>query len=967
MTLQRLSSTTQMFLAAIIFAAATAAIPRISFAGTEPAESTTADRHDRAQQALDRQQSLFIENRGQWDPDAKFLLQSGGLNLWITSHGMVYDLFTIERNRQRSDAATASNIAGSSTTEQVRRGHIVRMTFEGRSFTTDVKGEQKQPGYYNYLIGNDPSRWTTNVPLYSVARIEHLYQGIDAVFYVDNGRPRYDLVIAAGADPSVVRMRLEGAGAVNVNADGDLVMATSMGTLEQRGLFAYQEVEGAKQQVPCSFVVSRKGEVCFAVGAYDRTRPLIVDPLAYSTFLGGNKNDVGNDITVDAAGNAYVTGYTDKATGAQIPYPTSAGAYQTTNNGNADVFVTKLNPAGSAIVYSTFIGGQNDDHGNAIAIDASGNAYITGYTLNVSAGTFYPTTAGAFQTVYNGGDEVFVTKLNTTGTALVYSTLLGGNSEDHGNGIAVDASGNAYVTGYTAKTVSAPFFPTTAGAFQTAYIDGDEVFVTKLNTTGSALIYSTYIAGSNRTRGNDIAIDASGNAYITGFSAFVGSPGIPYPTTAGAFQTVYTGSDEVFVTKLNSSGTSLLYSTFIGGSNSDQGNAIAIDASGNAYVTGITANVGGSGTAYPTTAGAYDQTYNGLDEVFVSKVNSTGSSLLYSTLIGSARSDVSNDIAVDASGNAYITGSTPFDAVDPYPTTSGAFDETHNGGSDVFVSKLSPGGNLLLYSTYIGGAGDDAGNGIALDAALNVYITGFSDEASPNYPTTAGAYATAHSTGTSTITDGFVTKLGLPLDFTLPVELTGFNLSASNHIVTVGWRTASEVNNMGFEVQRASEYDTLFRPIASYLTHSGLVGLGTNSSGKSYTLVDEVSAPGLYRYRLVDVSTDGIRTAHTYKSIRIEAEPDSPVELSGLRLLSIAPNPVNDELQVSFTLPKEMTVTMEFYTTDGRRIPVPIEGRTYVAGTHSEHITTSGLVAGVYMLRLEAGGHTRVQRFVVVR
>jgi len=324
--------------------------------------------------------------------------------------------------------------------------------------------------------------------------------------------------------------------------------------------------------------------------------------LVYSTYLGGSGDDNGTSIGVDAAGNAYVMGGTSSTN-----FPTTAGAFQRTFGGGiSDAFVTKLNPAGSGLVYSTYLGGSGSEGGFGIAVDAGGNAYVTGHT----GSTNFPTTTGAFQTSFGGGGfDAFVTKLNSTGSALVYSTYLGSSGTDNGNGIAVDAAGNAYVTG---DTTSANF-PTTTGAFQTTFRGGfDDAFVTKLNSTGSALVYSTYLGGSSTDNGTSIAVDAVGNAYVTG-----GTFSTNFPTTTGAFQTTLSGLEDAFVTKLNPLGTGLVYSTYLGGSGSDVGDGITVDAlpTPNAYVTGFT-----DSTNFPTTAGAFQTTLGGGEDAFVAKI-----------------------------------------------------------------------------------------------------------------------------------------------------------------------------------------------------------------------------------------------------------------------------------------------------------------------------------------------------------
>ena len=316
------------------------------------------------------------------------------------------------------------------------------------------------------------------------------------------------------------------------------------------------------------------------------------------------------------------------------------GPTKRTLGGTSDAFVTKLNPAGSGLVYSTYLGGSGGDNGMGIAVDASGNAYITGYTSSAD----FPTTFGAFQTTYGGSGDAFVTVLNSMGSGLVYSTYLGGSDAEQGNNIAVDGGGNVYVTGLTRSAN----FPTTVGAFQTTSGGMQDAFVTKLNPTGTGLIYSTYLGGSSDDEGKGIVVDAAGNAFVTGRTS-----SINLPTTAGAFQTTFGSVQDAFVTKLNFAGTGLIYSTYLGGSSDDEGFGIAVDATGNAFVSGDT-----SSTNFPTTAGAFQTTFGGSADAFVTKLNSTGAGLIYSTYLGGNLADAALAIAVNSAGNAYVTGYT---------------------------------------------------------------------------------------------------------------------------------------------------------------------------------------------------------------------------------------------------------------------------------------------------------------------
>jgi len=475
------------------------------------------------------------------------------------------------------------------------------------------------------------------------------------------------------------------------------------------------------------------------------------DPvLFYSTYLGGGSPDFGRGIAVDAAGNAYVTGHTSS-----LNFPTTAGAFQTGGQGGQDAFVTKLNPTGSGLVYSTYLGGSDEDFAVGIAMDAVGSAYVTGGTKS----TDFPTTAGAFQTTNAGGSptsccgsghDAFVTKLDPAG-GLGYSTYLGGNAVDDGLAIAIDAAGNAYVAGHTV-TLSLPnTFPTTPGAFQTTTggfgCSGFEnAFVTKLNSTGTALVYSTLLGSEDAGLG--IAVDALASAYVTGFTI---SPS--FPVTPGAFKTSTNntgacgGPQDAFVTKLNPFGTGLVYSTYLGGSGVDQGAGIALDALGDAYVTGGT----GSGD-FPTLV-AFQPAFGGTRDAFVTKLNPFGTGLLYSTYLGGSGDDFGQGVAVDALGSAHVSGGT---SSTNFPITTGVPQTTLGGSYDAFVTKLNPTGAGLVYSTYLGGSGDDFGQGIALDALPNpnAYVAGFTS--STNFPTTPGSFQTTFGGGSN---DAFVTKI----------------------------------------------------------------------------------------------------------------------------------------------------------------------------------------------------------------
>jgi hypothetical protein len=566
----------------------------------------------------------------------------------------------------------------------------------------------------------------------------NVYPGVDLVYYGNQRQLEYDFVVEPGADPRQIQLGFEGAKRLRLDADGDVILSIGGGEVIEHKPVIYQEIGGMRRRVTGGYALRNGHTVGFKLAGYDSHRSLTIDPsLVYSTYLGGSSD--GTAIAVDSLGNAYVAG-----TATSSNFPTTAGAFQTTLRGDGDAFVAKLNSSGSGLVYSTYLGGGNFDAGGGIALDSSGNAYVTGHTFS----TDFPTTAGAFQTTLGGETNAFVSKLNSSGSALVYSTYLGGSNRDVGQGIAVDSLGNAYVAG----TATSSNFPTTAGAFQTIYGGGvTDAFVSKLNSSGSALVYSTYLGGSHGTLGDEgasgIALDSPGNAYVTGQT-----DSSDFPITPGAFQTTLLGSQTAFVSKLNGSGSALVYSTYLGGNSADWGIGIAVDLAGNAYLTG-----GTNSSDFPTTAGAFQTTLSmGGDgdafvDAFVAKLNSSGSGLVYSTYLGGGNFDAGGGIALDSSGNAYVTGVTQSGN---FPTTAGAFQSTFGGGvENAFVSKLNSSGSALVYSTYLGGSVDDVGQGIALDSGGNAYVTGATT--SSDFPTTAGAFQTTYGGGN---VDAFVGK-----------------------------------------------------------------------------------------------------------------------------------------------------------------------------------------------------------------
>jgi hypothetical protein len=670
----------------------------------------------------------FEANEGQVDRAVKFLSRGQGYDLFLTPTEAVFTMKGVQRE-------TA----------------VVRMQFAGGRRAPRLVGLAPQPTRSNYFLGNDPRQWHIGVPSYAQVRYVGIYPGVDLVYRGNQRQLEYDFVIAPGADPSRIRLAFRGADAITIGTQGELILHTANGELVQHAPAVYQEAGGRRQRVEGRYrllaapagdaVAAGAGAACqigFAVGRYDRARPLLIDPVVslYSTFLGGSGDDHGYVIAVDGAGNAYVTGYTYSTTFPGV----SGSSIQPANSGRSEVFVTKINPGGTAIVYSTFLGGSGDDFLHAIAVDGAGNAYITGSTTST---TFPGVSGSSIQPANSGGYDAFLTKINPGGTAIVYSTFLGGSGFDSGNGIAVDSAGNAYLTGATSSTT----FPGVSGSsIQPANAGGDDdAFVTKINPEGTAIVYSTFLGGSGYDVSVRIAIDGGGNAYVTGVTDSTALTGV----SGSSIQPANGGGVDTFVTKINPAGTAIVYSTFLGGSGYDSPWAIAVDAMGNAYVTGYT-----NSTNFPGVSGSSIQPANGGGyDAFVTKINSGGTSIVYSTFLGGSGDEEGRGIAVDGAGNAYITGGTDSTT---WPGVSGSsIQPAIGGGWDAFVTEINPGGTAIVYSTFLGGSGDEEGRGIAVDGAGNIYVTGETN--SITWPGVSGSSIQPANGGGY---DAFVTKIG---------------------------------------------------------------------------------------------------------------------------------------------------------------------------------------------------------------
>jgi beta-propeller repeat-containing protein len=701
----------------------------------------------------------FVENRGQADERVEYYLQGKDKSVYFTPHGLVFSLpgkakgepprghpkaeggeeMGKRGNGEMASVPLISPFPHCPISPQSAQRYLLNLEFVGSNPEVRLEGEERTPAVVSYLKG-PKTEWKAGLKTYSSIVYRNLWPGIDLEYSGTQDRLKYQFLVRPGADPDQIRLRYRGATAVKVNEEGELAVETPAGSFHDQKPYSYQEVAGKQVEVSTSYALAqgtghgaqgtesptlcpspfaRCGaerpaafEYGFRVGEYDRSRPLVLDPavLVYAGYIGGGSEDLGTDIVVDGDGNAYVCGEVDSS---ETTFPNGNGfaslpglpGFDQTLN-VSDLFVVKVNPAGTALLYATYIGGsQGEGEGAQMALDGEGNIYVAGGTSSSEAEGF-PVTVGPDLT-YNGSfSDAYVLKLNAAGTGLDYCGYIGGAGLENGRGIAVDGDGNAYVTGNTGST-------------ETSFPDGDPDM-------------------------NDM----------------MPAPGFDQTFNGGRFDR------DAFVVKVNAAGTALVYATYLGGANSDNSFGIAVDGSGNAYVCGATSSMEGTfpnGNGFASLPGlpGFDQTYNGNafdfeSDAFVAKLNAAGTALLYTTYLGGAEDDGASGIAVDSAGNAYVIGTTGSSEA-TFPNGTGfaslpglpGFDQTHNGEDlgfvlrqDAFVVKLNAAGTALLYATYLGGAGTDIVNDIALREETPgnafAYVSGTTPSTEATFPNGMG-------------------------------------------------------------------------------------------------------------------------------------------------------------------------------------------------------------------------------------
>jgi len=689
----------------------------------------------------------FESNQGQVGPQAKFLARGPGYSVFLTTGGMVLSL------RPEPGAKSLTRVRATSV-KSAARPPLTTLGFKllGANSSPEITGENPQPGRVNYFIGNDPAKWHRNLPTYAQVRYTNVYPGIDLLYYGNHRQLEYDFALAPGADPGRIQFEITGANQILIDAEGELVLKAAGGELHFQNPIVYQEFNGKRVPVQGGFIVKDATHIGFHVAEHDQTKPLVIDPvLVYSTYLGGSGNDQPKGLAVDGNGNVYIAGYTDSA---DFPLATLGSLL----GGATHVFVAKLDPTGSNLVYADYIGGNSQDYGDALVLDSLNNVYVTGSTASSDFPLVNP-----YQGTYPGSFNAFLTKISADGSSLLYSTYLGGNGSDVPAGIAADNLGDVFVAGNTSSTN----FPV-ANAYQATALPnggglyGNYGFLTKFSPDGSSLIYSTYLSGNSNvpyncggtpcwsppsSAINGIAVDAGGNAYAAGITNTYN-----FPTTPGAYLTADSTQQNAtvgFVSKFSGSGT-LDYSTYFYESSGllTNINAIAVDSSGAAYVTGVAIS---DGTFPITSTSICDPAVYGwgCSYGFVTKFDPTASSLLYSTFLGPDNYAIPSTIVLDATNDAYVLAST---ASSSFGIVNGI--EPYTMGNDLLLVEIDPTASSELFATYLGGNVDDTAAGLALDSNGNLYVAGATS--STDLPVTEGAFQNLLG-GNS---DAFVMKIG---------------------------------------------------------------------------------------------------------------------------------------------------------------------------------------------------------------
>jgi hypothetical protein len=853
-------------------------------AGGKPASAlpAAAAKAAPAQGGLSKVSLFFEKNLGQSDAAVKFLARAAGYNFYLTATEAVVVL-------PPADPGKAAV--------------VVRMKLKGGSARSAPRGENVLPGHTSYMYGNDPKRWQIGVEQYAKVRFSRVYPGIDMVFYGMKGKVEHDFIVAPGANPGRILMGFEGAESVWLDNQGNLVLSVPGGTVIYKAPALYQTIGGKRVAVQGRFMLAGDKHVRFIVGAYDKSKTLVIDPqLVYSTYLGGSVEDKINAIAVDGSRQAYLTGYSASAPSGVSGFPAAASTFPLAigpNNGAKDVFVAKLSADGASLMWLTWMGGTLDDQGKSIALDASSPGTPKVFVTGVTASANFPLAGPAIQScAANVGTFAFVVELQQPGNipSPVYSTCWGGiaaPSTNSGNGIAVDSLGAAYITGTTFAT-DFPIVGAAAAPYNTMAAASEAGFVFKIAPAGAAMTYSMFLGTPDViTRSNTIAVDTVFQAWVAGMTTSSNLPSV-----AGHFAAVNVGTSDGFVARVNAAGTALTYATYINGNSDQEVTAIKLNNSGapgyNVFAAGWTV----SGTGWPSTAYynlptagpgsrplVYQKDLVGADDPFVLRLDPAAAGvqeMVFATHLGATGADRAYALSVDAGDNSYIAGWTLSSdwtlAADPVTpgangiNVTGATTSNTSGGKDAFVAAIDSAGKFQPFFSYLGATppGQEA-TAIVVDDLRAIYVAGFTPSAI--FPLVTGSLEDGSTpakqinrTGTAGAFDGFVTKIApvnslgngvvppptcsLRVDpangyaiggTSVTITGTGFVVSSTNAVTFGG------VNAVSYEVNSSSTVIIAMvprHPLGGPLAPAKVQLVVTNNQGTCQTPYTYVASPG---------------------------------------------------------------------------------------------------------------------------
>ncbi|MEZ4777454.1 MAG: T9SS type A sorting domain-containing protein [Bacteroidia bacterium] len=877
-------------------------------------------------------QIYFEENLGQFGPEIRYQSFVNGIQVRFLPTGISYAMIREVENESEETYEKHENYRWAGEQEFDHEALVWNTRFVGISDQTHIAGIEQMAGEINYFKGDDPGKWVTNAHRFSEIRYNSIYEGIDLRYYgTDQHQIKYDFILQPYADVGQIKMVAEGITGIEINAAGECIIHTLWGTVTDAAPFAWQKINGKDIKVDVRYQKIDPTTIGFQItGAYNPAVSLVIDPLTlnWSTFLHASTSD---DYVIavdrDSANYVYMTGYTKS-----LAFPITPGVYQNIYHGGIDCFVTKMDPNGTALVFSTYVGGSDWELPYAIGVTANKEPVIAGFMNSNN----YPVTPGALQLSSGGGlSEGFVTKLSANGSAVIYSSYFGGEDRDYIYDMVLGPAGEAYVTGYTLSND----FPLTYGSYSNVIGGYGDIFVAKLNTSGSALSYSTLISGASYDIANTIAVNSAGEVFVGGNT---GSDNLP--ATSGVFQSTgnFSGPgmpEDAFVLKLSADGSALKYLTYLGGSDSDVIYGLDINDNGEVFATGVTFSAN-----FPVSQSAYQGSPSpgfGMGDLFVTRLNAAGSALIYSTYLGGSDVDFCKAIRINDANEAHILGAT---RSPDFPVTSGS--AGYNAMYDVTLSVLSSDGSSLLHSALYGGSYNEyprASGGLYLNGnKMTIGVTTHS----PNMPMTAGTYQGVKTNGTSDAPWIATVEVGT----VLPVAMRNLSViwQPERKNTDIRWQAEDAGNSHTFFIERKTE--------TGYWTEIGRKSGNTGPHVQyDFEDFDAANLPGQLLYYRISYQTDeGNRYYSGIAQVLIPSE--SPVSLS------LFPNPASDLLKVTWTFSPDLVAHLEIVTMSGQTV---YRSAGINMGSRRQ-IDISGWSKGIYYVKMTVPGHSPVVEKLVV-